>query len=106
MGNQIVIQRGRTNIVMVALGMDISADTFMSQIRAKTASDSTLLATWDVQKVDGGIDGVLQLTLDDAISATIVANSGYMDLKRISGGEPLSVFESPVEVIVKGVITS
>lgn len=105
MSNQIIVHRGRTNIVMVTLGIDISADTFTSQIRSKTDATSALIATWAVEKVDGPT-GVLRLTLDDAISGPIVANSGYMDLKRTVGGEPISVFDNPVEVLFKGIVTS
>ena len=28
-----------------------------------------------------------------------------MDLKRVSGGEPLAIFDKPLEVVFQGVVT-
>ncbi len=39
-----------------------------------------------------GADGEVILTLDNDVTAAISNSVGYMDLKRVAGGEPLSIF--------------
>jgi hypothetical protein len=53
-----------------------------------------------------GTDGKLILTLDDSDTNAITASSGYMDLKRVSGGEPIPVFDKPLEVVFRGSVTA
>lgn len=100
------IYKGRTNVIQVDLGQDVSEDTFVSEIRADRDSASSLIATWDVAFVTDGTDGLLTLTLDDSITSAIVASSGWTDIKRTSGGEPLPVFAEPVRVVFKDVVTA
>jgi hypothetical protein len=102
MADSILIHKNRTNIISVALGFDVSNDTITSEIRDK---DLELIAEFDVSFASDGSDGELILTLDDEQTSEITQVYGYMDLKRFSGGEPLSVFESPLEVIFQEVIT-
>lgn len=102
---QLKVRKGRTEIVSVKIGQDISADTFASEIRAEPEQSSTLIATWAVSFLTDGTDGELILTLDDVITAQITATSGYMDIKRVTGGEPVAVFDSPLEVIFEGTVT-
>lgn len=103
--NQIVVHKGRTVVLPVSIGFDVSADTITSEIRAEKDKESDLIATWEVTFLTDGKDGKLLLTLDDAVTSGITKSTGYMDIKRVSGGEPFAVFDDPLEVIFKDVIT-
>ena len=105
MSNSVIVHKGRTNVITVKLGIDVSADTLTSQIRAQPSVDSALIATWQVAKVGDGSTGELRLTLDDALTAQIQANSGYMDIKRVTGSEPVPLFDEPLEVVFRGTVT-
>jgi len=95
---QIVVKKGRTVMIPVSLGFDASNDSFTSQIRAEKNSESELIATWNVSFSTDGIDGELVLTLDDSVTRDITRTIGYMDLVRITGGEPIPVFDELLEV--------
>jgi len=104
MGNPIVVYKDRTNVVTVGLGYDASLDTFTSEIRTGESTESTLIATWVVSFLTDGTDGELILTLDDVVTAEIPNTNGFMDIKRMSGGEPYSA--TPVmPVVFKGTVT-
>src|SRR5262245_40589893 len=105
MSNEVIVHKGRTNVLEVRLGIDVSADTFTSEIRTQPDQASTLIATWTVSFSTDGTDGNLKLVLDGSITGAIDENSGYMDLKRMSGGEPLPVFDKPLEVVFRGTVT-
>lgn len=105
MSNEVIVHKGRTNTVEIRLGMDVSADTFTSQIRTQPTQEATLIAEWEVEFLTDGTDGVLKLTMDDAVTAGIAELAGYMDLKRVSGGEPIPVFDKPLEVLFRGTVT-
>lgn len=102
MSDTVVVYKNRTNIVPVSLGFDVSGDTITSEIR--TASGE-LIATWLVEFDGDGTDGELILTLDDSDTDAIAYSTGLMDLKRISNGEPLAIFDKPLEVEFRDVIT-
>lgn len=106
MSNKVIVHKNRTNRLTINLGIDVSGDTLTSQIRAEEDHTSTLIATWVVTFETDGTDGVLLLTLDDVITAAITVDSGFMDIKRLSGGEPLPVFDRPVEVSFRGTVTT
>jgi hypothetical protein len=105
MSNELVVHKGRTNTVVVKLGYNISADTWTSEIRTQPTREATLIATWDVSFVTDGSDGELRLELDDLITSQIQPTTGYMDLKRVTGGEPVPVFDRPLEVVFRGTVT-
>lgn len=105
MSNQIVVHKGRTNTLLVNLGINVAGSTITSEIRSEPDQESSLIATWTVTFVSDGADGKLRLVLDDLATSQIKASSGYMDLKRMSGGEPLAVFDEPLEVIFRGTVT-
>ena len=105
MSNKIIVHKGRTNVITVDMGIDVSTDTITSEIRSEPSQDSPLLATWEVTKTNGGSDGELTLRIDDVITAQIKAASGYMDIKRLTGGEPIPVFDQPIEVEFRGTVT-
>jgi hypothetical protein len=106
MYDSIIIHRNRTNKVLVSVGIDVSQDTITSQIRTEKSSTSTLIATWVVSYVTNGSDGELVLTLDNSALTSVEESYGYMDLKRVSAGEPLSIFKYPVKVLFQGVVTA
>jgi hypothetical protein len=105
MSNEVVVHKGRTNTLRVRLGINVTGDTFTSEIRTEPTSDSPLIATWDVSFATTGADGELILVLDDIITGAIRENGGYMDLKRVTGGEPVPVFDRPLEVTFRGTVT-
>jgi hypothetical protein len=108
MSKSITIHKGRTNKVLVSLGYDVSGDTLTSEIRIDKDQASDLLATFTVGFVTTGADGELVLTLDDSsFTAEVLTRSyGFMDIKRVANGEPLSVFAEPVEVVFQGTVTA
>lgn len=106
MGSKVVVYKNRTNRLTVNLGIDVSGDTLTSQIRVDEDHESELIATWVVTFATDGTDGVLLLTLDDTITADISVDTGFMDIKRVSGGEPLAVFDKPLEVSFQGTVTA
>lgn len=106
MSSAVIVHKGRSNTLPVALGIDVSADTITSQIRSEPDQSAPLLATWLVSFVTDGTDGELLLYLDDTFSAQVAVSRGYMDIKRVTGGEPVPVFEEPLEVIFKGSVTA
>lgn len=101
----IVVYKGRTTEVIVNLGFDVSADTFSSQIRSEDDVTSTLIATWAISFVTDGTDGLLLLKLDNSVTSTITRTKGFMDIKRITSGEPIPVFDKPLPVIIQSTVT-
>lgn len=102
----IIVHKGRTTRISVGLGFDVSADTFESEIRVDQDPTSTLIATWAISFLTDGIDGELVLTLDDSVSGPITQSKGYMDIKRITGGEPVPAFDKPLEVLFQKTVTA
>lgn len=98
----IVVHKGRTNIITVSLGIDVSGDTLTSEIRTESG---VLIAAWDVEFDGDGTDGELILTLDDSITIDVTHTSGLMDIKRVSAGEPFSVFDQSIEVEFRETVT-
>ena len=105
MSGELVVHRNRTNIVPLGLGFDVSGDTITSQIRVEPGEADPPLAEWTVTFATDGTDGEIVLTLLEEDVSAIDVNYGYMDLKRVSGGEPLSVFLEPLKVHFQGVVT-
>lgn len=102
---QLVVYKDRTNVIPVSVGVDLSSDTFSSEIRAGKTNDSELLATWTVEFETDGEDGELILTLDNSLLDDITKTVGYMDIKRITGGEPVPLFDDLIEVVFQNTIT-
>lgn len=103
---QIVVFKNRTTVIPVSIGHDISDDTFVSEIREEVDPTSELLASWVVSFATDGTDGELVLTLDDTVTSLVEKSKGYMDIKRLSAGEPISVFDEPLEVLFKNMVTA
>jgi hypothetical protein len=102
MSDTVVVYKGRTNIVTVSLGIDVSRDVITSEIRTESG---TLITTWNVVFDSDGTDGELILTLDNSVTGNIQYTSGLMDLKRVIGAEPVSVFIDALEVEFRNVVT-
>jgi len=92
----------RTNTLLVAVGYDVSGDTLTSEVREAKSYESDIIAEWDVQFVTDGADGELVLT---CTLAEVGKTVGWMDLKRVSGGEATQVWDSPIEVLIKDPVT-
>jgi len=105
MSNEIIVHKGRTNIVTVDFGVNIQDDVFTSQIRSGPSQDAPLIVEWDVSFQTDGSDGKLILTIDDLASSQIAATSGFMDIKRVSGSESFAAFDKPLEVTFQGTVT-
>lgn len=102
----LTIYRGRTNVIPVSLGFDVSADTITGEIRTKPEQTSDEIATWVIDNVTDGSDGEITLTLDDSITSVIAQDRGYTDLKRVTGGEPVPIFNEPLLVEFTDVVTA
>ena len=104
--SEIILYKNRTNRFKVNLGIDVSTDTFTCQVREKALVTAPLIATaTSVTFETTGVDGVLYGLFDDSTLNAVTAKSGYLDLKRMSGGEPLPVF-APVKVKFQEVVTA
>jgi hypothetical protein len=103
MVNKIVVVKHRTNTITVSLGYDVSDDTFMSEIRVGPNRDSSLIATW---AVSFATDGELILTMAASVAGQIDENGGYMDIKRITGGASVPVWDLPLPVEIKESVTA
>jgi len=102
---KVIVYKARTNTLPVNLGMDVSADTFTSEVRVDRDHTSTLLMEWTVTFDTDGTDGKLILSVDDIVTGQILPSSGWMDLKRVTGSEPVQVFD-PIEVEFRGSVTA
>jgi len=102
---QLNVYTNRTNTVAVDLGVDITGNTITSEIRSEPKTGSTLIATWTVA-ITNAVLGTLTLTLDNSATSSITASSAYMDIKRIVSGEPVPVFDEPLEVVFIEAVTS
>jgi hypothetical protein len=105
MSSKVIVHKGRTNLLSVSLGVSVAGDTITSEVRSEPNSESPLIATWVVSFKTNGSDGELILRMDDQVTSQIRANSGYMDLKRVTGGEPVAIFDQPLEVSFRGTVT-
>jgi hypothetical protein len=105
MSEPIIIHKGRTNVITASLGFNVANDVLTSEIRSQRTPSSLLIATWTITYVIDGLDGEIVLTLDNSALNNITVNRGFMDIKRVTNGEPISVFDTPLEVIFKDVVT-
>lgn len=99
--SELIVYVGRTMIIPVKLGMDVSNNVITSDIRTE---DGTLIASWNVAFVNE-ISGELLFTMDNSVTSAITRIKGLMDIKRVVGGEPLPVFKQPLEVKFEKVVT-
>lgn len=102
---QITVFKNRMTKVPIDLPYDVAADTFASQIRAEKNHTSELLAEWSVTFATDGHDGKLVLTLTADDTKNITASGGFMDIKRVTGGDSVPVFDESLEVYFEETIT-
>ena len=108
MSAPVVVHVGRTTVVTVSLGYDVSADTLTSQIREDKHRNAALIGEFVVEFLTDGTDGELVLTLDNSLTTdpeTPLPTKGYMDIQRDASGEPVSVFDKPLRVVFRGTVT-
>jgi hypothetical protein len=105
MTSSVTIFKGRTTILPVNVQYDVSQDEISSEIRAGTNPESPRIATWTVRFATDGKDGNLIFTLDNSQTEGITYRTGYMDIKRVSAGEPFNVTEDPIPVVFRNVVT-
>lgn len=105
MSTEVIVHKDRTNTLEISLGFDITGETITSHIRSEPDTEAPLIMEWVVTVTDATA-GELLLTVDNVDTADIKANSGFMDLKRVSGGEPLAIFDQPIEVRFVGSVTA
>lgn len=105
MSEPLEIYKNRTNIVRISLGIDVSADTFASEIREEKNISSPLIASFVASFVTDGTDGEILLTCDNSSLSNVTVKYGYMDIKRTSNGEPLQAI-SPIKVVFKDPVTA
>ena len=99
------IYLGRTNLLTVRYGFDISNDTFTSQIRKGPSRSSDLLATWSIDFVTDGVDGDLIFTLPPSETQTISDLVGWMDVKRLVNGNAVSGFDGRIKILFEDTVT-
>lgn len=96
----LTVYKQRTNIYeFVFFGMDLSEDVITSQIRRGRSTTSHKIVEFEIRPKTDGKDGRFIFTIDDSNLQSITDVMGYLDIKRMSGGEPLPVLESPIEVV-------
>lgn len=101
---QVVVLKNRTNKLQIGLGYNVAGDTFKSQIREEDDNESTLIAEWVITIVDEET-GELELVLDDSVTAPITHSNGFMDLVRVTAGEPVAVWDEILEVLFRDTVT-
>lgn len=100
---QINVYRGRTVTVPVTLAHVISEDdVFTSDIRVDRHFESELIASWTVVYSN---PREITLMLDDAVTALVEVDEGFMDIKQLKDGEPIPVFDEPLKVVFKNPVT-
>lgn len=102
MPEPLIVYKNRTNRVTCDLGIDVSGDVLTSEIRSETGE---LIAEWDIVFDSDGTDGKLILTMIDTVAANITAETGLMDMKRFTGGQPLQAWADTIEVQFQKVVT-
>ena len=103
--DELVIHKGRTNTFDVEFGEDISGRTYTAEVRQGPDQESPLIMSFTTSFDTDGTDGILVLSVDDAVTGTIAETSGYMDIKEVVGGEPLSVSDRPLRVELRATVT-
>lgn len=100
----IIIHRGRTERVTVRLGYSVASDVITSQIRVGISPSATKIADFVVTVTPDG--RTIYLDLDNSVTENITQTGGYMDIKRVTGGEPVNVLDSPIPVVFRNVVTA
>ena len=102
----LTIYKNRTNRVLFKSGVDAPEDEWYSEIRVGKTQDSDLIVAWTFEPVDGGDPGDFLISIDDSLLQDVSHSRGYMDIKRISAGEPLPVLKDIIIVKFKDTVTA
>ena len=97
---------GRTNEVEIDFGEDVSTSSVSSQIREEPNSQSPLIAQWTSSFKTNGADGVVVLKLQPTDLSSVTEERGYMDIKRVVGGESVVDLDNHIKVIFIKPITT
>lgn len=103
---RITVYKKRTNTKEVWFGADYSDDELVSEIRVAADDESELIASWSIEPKTDGVDGKYIFTIDDSDLPSDIPDKGYMDIKRISAGEPLAVHKGYIVVDFQEVVTA
>lgn len=96
------VYKDRTTRITASLGFDVSDETITSEIRSEAGE---LIVAWDIVNDGDGTDGEIIMTIDNALTTDIIAETGLMDFKRLSAGEPLPLIKGPIEVVFVKAVT-
>ena len=98
------VHKHRTTELHVILPYPTENDIFTSQVRKGRSQATEVIVEWNVSKSEESSNKLI-LVIDDELASTITETTGYMDIKRVTAGEPLAVFNDPILVTFKDVIT-
>lgn len=109
--NEVEIWEKRTKVMALKLPWDATDDIITSQIRKGKDITTDLIAEWVVTFIsydpDDGDDGAstFRMVIDDSNLQNVTVKKGYMDLKRVVGGEPYQLFDELLRVRFKEPVT-
>jgi len=98
------VYKSRVNEVVVNTGIDLTGSTITSEIREQPDQDSVLIASWDVDVTDAP-NGILVLSMDETES-DVEQSKGFMDFKRVVGGDPFPMLSDYIEVEFRAAVTA
>lgn len=104
--DRITVHKHRATVISFGFGIDLSQDTLTSQIRDSKNSTGNDLGFWDIQPLTDGTDGRYVFTFSPEKATLVTVDKGYMDVKRVSGGQPLTLMNRILTVEFKDVITT
>lgn len=102
--SQLVYRKGRYNAVPVNLGIDITGQTIVSQIRERPDESSPVILTW-TPTVTNAATGEFTLSHNDS-AGVITHSEGWMDIKRVTGAGDIACFDGPLAVEFRGAVTA
>lgn len=100
----VTIRKGLTEDVVLwfvdvdNVAVDVSGDTFSSEIRETEDRTSDLIATFSVSHAEAA-SGIITMTLDNSVTGAITHRSGWMDVVRTISGEPTPAIDGNIQVI-------
>ena len=101
----IIVYKTWTTTVILDMGFDCSTDQFYSDIRDQNGD---LIASWGFSAETDGTDGRFLMTIDNSVSSVdpvLTATKGSMDIKRVTGGEPVPAINGKLDVFFREVDT-
>ena len=102
----VIVYKNRTTRISVSVGIDVSGDVLTSEIKPDEKGEGDVIVPWHVEFLTDGVDGELVLTIDNSVATGITHVTGFMDMKRMSAGEPLPVWIKPLKVVFRNAVTT